>query len=508
MAKTAIIIGAGLGGMATAIRLAHAGWKVKVLEKNMRVGGKLSCAGENGFLWDVGPSLITMPFVLRDLFEAIGHDMEHYLELVPLNPICRYFFPDGKVLNAWADQHHFQIELARLEKDHGESLEAFMRYARGIYDLAGEAYLFPSSRGRFSARALKSLHHLPRALTRATMAQVIKRYFKNPKAQQFFLRYATHNGSSPYLASATFNMVSYIERRDGGWYIRGGIYRLAEALEKCACDLGVEFLLDAEVSEIALRSRGRFSKPRATGALLRSGLRFEGDAVICNTDFHHAWTRLLQKRAHPRAIRRLERQALSSSPFVILWGVKQRFEKLSHHNVFFSSDYPAEFDDIFKKKRPPEEPTIYVGISARSDPTQAPEGQDNYFVLVHTPALEPDHHWDQLRGPYRNRVLDRLEKMGLEGLRRHIVCERVITPSDFAARTNAYRGSIYGAVSHSRSSVLRRPSHRSAEVNGLYFVGGTVRPGGGIPLVLLSARDAAETVISDSEKEPHETGEN
>ncbi|MBI4026427.1 MAG: phytoene desaturase [Verrucomicrobia bacterium] len=501
MAQTAIIIGSGLGGMATAIRLARDQWKVKVLEKNSRVGGKLDCHSKEGFLWDVGPTLVTMPFVLRDLFEYAGHDIEDYLELLSVDPVCRYFYPDGKVINAWANFHHFQIEVARREKDHGEALEGFMRYARSIYDLSVEAHLFrppQTALGYLAPRFLKQAHHLPRLFGRKSMAEVVERHFKDPHIRQLFLRYATTRGSSPYRIPAAFNIIPYVEMQGGGWYIRGGMYLLAEAMEKCARDLGVEFLVGAEVSEITLTQKGRFQTPRANGVVIRGGVRLDADVVICNADAMHAWTRLLSTRRQQAVTRRLDAKPFSSSPFVILWGVKRRYEQLAHHNVFFSSDYLAEFDDLFNRKRPAAEPTVYVCISTRTDPTQAPPGQDNFSVLVHTPAIEPDHHWEQMRLSYRDTILARLEKMGLDGLRHDILCEKVISPADFALRTNAYRGAIYGHATHAVSDIWSRQPNRCAEVSSLYFVGGMTHPGGGIPMVLLSAQRAAAAVNRDA----------
>jgi len=501
MDKTAIVIGAGLGGMATAIRLARQGWQVKVLEKNTRVGGKLDCHCDHGFLWDMGPSTITMPFVLRELFEYAGHDIEDYLELIPVDPVCRYFYPDGKVVNTWSNYHHFQIEVARREKDHGESMENFMRYARGVYDFSGEVNLFrlPATwLGCLGIRFLKKARHLPKVLTRKTMAQTIEHYFKDPHTRQLFLHYATCQGSSPYQAHATLNVLPYLELQDGSWYIRGGIYRLAEALEKCARDLGVEFQLDAEISEITLKGQGAFRKPRATGVVIRGGMHLDASVIVCNADMMHAWTRLLHTKRQAAITRQFDQTPFSNSAFMLLLGIKRRYDKLAHHNVFFSSDYLAEFDDLFHKRRPAAEPTIYVCISGRTDPTQSPAGEDNYFVVVNAPALEQDHHWERMRDSYRNVVLDRLEKMGLEDLKNQIVYEKIITPSDFASRNNAYRGAIYSHAAHSLETTWNRQPNRCKEINGLYFVGGSVQPGGGIPMVLLSARKAAETVVHDS----------
>jgi phytoene desaturase len=502
MSKTAIVIGAGLGGMASAIRLARDGWKVKVLEKNSRVGGKLDCYSDQEFLWDVGPSVINMPFVLRELFEYAGHEIEDYIELVPVDPMGRYFFPDKKTINFWSDSHLLQIEIARREKDQGESLEAFMRYAQGVYDFAAGDRLFTPPRslmGLFAPRFLKHIHHLPKFLNGKSLAKIVDRYFNDPHIRQIFLRYASYIGCSPYRIPSLYAMIPYVELQGGSWYIQGGIYRLAEALQKCAQDLGVEFLFDAEVTEISMLENGGMKKPQTSGVVIRGGVRLDADAVICNADVTHAWARLIHINKQKAISKSLERRPFSSSSFVILCGVKKRFEQLAHHNVFFSSDYLAEADDIYQKKRIPDEPTIYVGISSRTDPTQAPTGQDNYHINVTVPSLEPDHHWEINRDKFRDKVFDRLEFMGLSNLRKHIVCEKVITPSDFSVRTHAYRGAIFGHSVHTISSLFRRPHVRSREVDRLYFVGGSTQPGGGVPMVFLSAQRAVREVISESD---------
>ncbi|MCC7517782.1 MAG: phytoene desaturase [Verrucomicrobiae bacterium] len=499
---TALVVGAGLGGMASAIRLRRAGWKVTVLEKNTRVGGKLDRHAAEGFLWDVGPTAVTLTPVLTELFEHAGQRLEDYLELTPVDPICRSFFPDGKVLNTWSKAHLFQIEIARREQDQGQALEGFLRYARRLHDLGGEAWLYHPPRTPFGflrGNFLKRLRGLPALLSRRTLADVVERRFKNLQVRQVFERYAAYTGSSPFLAPSLLNLIPYIEIQGGSWHLRGGVFRLVEALEKCARELGVEFMFDAEVTSILTERRGRFGAPRARGALVNTRIRMEADAVVCNTDPAHAWTRLLQGLpGASRAFRRLAKRPFSLAPFLILWGVKHRDPRLAHHNVFFSSDLRAESHELVARRRAAQEPTLYVGVSSRTDPTQAPPGQDNYFVMAHVPPLEPDHHWDRDRDAYRDLILARLEKMGLDALRRNIVCEKIITPADFAARVHAFRGAIHGSAFHSFGSVWRRPRARCPGVRGLYFVGGCVRPGGGIPFVLLSAQQTVGAILDDA----------
>lgn len=500
--KTAIVVGAGLGGMASAIRLRRAGWKVVVLEKNMRVGGKLDCHAAGGFLWDIGPTVVTLTPVLTELFEHAGQRLEDYLELVPVDPMCRSFFADGKVLNSWANGHLFKIEIARQEQDQGQALEGYLRYARRLHDLGGEAWLYHPPRtplGFLRWSILKRLGGLPAALSGRSLAAAVERRFTSPHVRRIFERYATWIGSSPYRAPALFNFISYIELQGGGWYLRGGIFRLAEALEKCAREVGVEFVFDAEVSSVLFERAGRLGATRARGVVVKNHIEMKADAVVINADPLHAWNRLLQ--GFPRApaiFRRLQKRPFSLSPFLLLWGVKRRYPQLAHHNVFFSPDSREEFDDIFLRHLPSRAPTIYVGISARTDPTQAPPGQDNYVVLVNTPPIEPDHHWEKERDGYRDLIVRRLESQGLDALGDHIVCEKIITPADFAARTHAFRGAIHGHAFHSRRDVFARPRARCPGIQGLYLVGGGVRPGGGIPLVLLSAQRAVGALLEDA----------
>jgi phytoene desaturase len=499
---SALVIGAGLAGMASAIRLQRAGWKVTVLEKNMRVGGKLDCHAAGGFLWDVGPTVVTLTPVLTELFEHAGQRLEDYLELLPVDPTCRNFFPDGKVLNTWARPHLFQIEIARQEQDQGQALEGFLRYGRRLHDLGGEAWLYHPPRtplGFLRWNFLKRLGGLPSVLSGRTLAASVERRFKSPHVRQLFERYATYTGSSPFRTPSLFNIIPYIEIQGGAWYLRGGIFRLAEALEKCARELGVAFTYGAEATGILTERDGRLGAPRARGAMVNGRIRMEADVVIANADPFHVRARLLQHLpSAARRLRRDRRRPFSLSPFVILWGVKRRYPQLAHHNVFFSSDYREEFEDLFTRHRPAQEPTIYVAVSSRTDPTQAPAGQDNYFVLVNAPAIEPDHHWERDAHPYRDLVLARLEKMGLDSLRDHLACERIITPADFAARTHAFRGAIYGHAFHSLGDVMARPRPRAPEVRGLYLAGGCVRPGGGIPLALLSAQQAVNAALEDA----------
>jgi phytoene desaturase len=481
--KKILVIGAGLGGLAAAIRLARAGHAVEVWEKNGEPGGKLKELRSDGFRWDTGPSLLTMPHVLRELFASAEERMEDHLELVRLDSACRYFWTDGTVIDEdtsfWS-----QPDVAK-----------FLAYARGIYELSGEAYLNhpPGDFWRaFSLRNFLKLRHLGKVATTRTLAAEVERRIADPHLRQVFLRFATYNGSSPYLTPATFNIIPYVESEFGAWYVRGGMAKIAEALTALAQRNGVAFRFNTTATAW-----------NGTEATAHDGTRSRADFLVCNGDVLSSGSRrppgdgispgFLADIFSAKDQQKLLRPPLSNSGFILFLGIRGCDPRLGHHNIFFSDDYPREFTDIHSQKISPGEPTIYISLSSRTDPDHAPQGHDNYFVLVNAPARDPDQAWTQAETHgYRDVVLKRLARFGLDNLPRRIVAERIFTPSDFATRDLAHHGALYGWASHSiRASLFRPPLHASKNV---FFVGGTTHPGGGIPLVLLSGKMVADLI--------------
>jgi phytoene desaturase len=472
-----VIVGAGLGGLATAIRLASAGHRVEVWERNLTLGGKLQEVRDQGFRWDVGPSLLTMPAVLENLFTAAGRQLTDYLTLVPLETTCRYRWADGTVIDEdaafWA-----RPEVAR-----------FLHYAQGIYELSGEAYLHypPEEFWRaFTLRSLPALRHLPKVATTQTLAEKVDSFFTDPHLRQLFYRFATYNGSSPYRTPATFNIIPYVEQHFGGWYPRGGLARIPEALGKLALELGVTFHFDTTVSSY-------------DGRVLRAtnGISAKPKAVICNQDVLMAAQTWLASSYTQKQRDSFQREPLSCSGFVVLLGVNRRYPQLAHHNIFFSEDYAQEFTDIFNRQRLPEKPTIYVSVTSRTDPEHAPVGMDNYFVLVNSPSLAPDRLSEAKIETYAQAIIERLEKCGLEDLPKHVISLRTLTCHEFATRDLSHHGSLYGWASHSIRASLLRPPLQHPNWKQVYFVGGTTHPGGGIPLVLLSAQMVANKILRE-----------
>jgi phytoene desaturase len=471
--KRILVIGAGLGGLAAAIRLARAGHAVELWEKNGAAGGKLQELRDGGFSWGTGPSLLTMPQVLRDLFAAAGEPIEDHLTLTRLDSCCRYFWTDGTVIDE--DAAFWQRP----------EVAAFLDYARGIYELSGDAYLTrpPGEFWRaFTPASWPKLRHLGKVATTRTLAREVERRFTDPHVRQILLRFATYNGSSPYQTPATFNIIPFVEAEFGGWYVRGGLPEISRALVRVAEKLGVTM-------RYGLTATG-WANGTATA---HGGATTRADLLVCNGDVLAARQSFLP--VAPAAREKLLAPPLSTSGFILFLGVRGRDSRLGHHNIFFSDDYPREFSEIHDARKNPTEPTIYISISAQSDSNHAPPEHDNYFILVNVPARAEPWTPGETR-EFRDRVVARLATFGL-GLAGRIVAEHAFTPTDFARRDLAHQGALYGWASHSiRASVLRPPL-RAPERHDTYFVGGTTHPGGGIPLVLLSARMVADMIARE-----------
>ena len=467
--KQVLVVGAGIGGLAVAIRLAARGYRVRVLERQEQVGGKLNLLEMQGFRFDTGPSLITMPYVFRDLFQAAGRRLEDYVDMVPLDPTCRYFYRDGTMLNAWHDREQLAAEFARLNPSDGEALHSFLEYAGMLFQAAADPFLYHSLgsplavmrtfmryvlNGNADADALAGdmeqdnnttfsrLKAVLAALAPTTLDSSVRKFFEDEHLRQLFDRYATYNGSSPYRVASVYSIIPYVELAAGGWYLRGGIYTLARALERLARELGVCIETGCNVRRILVE------RDAARGVVLDDGRVLRCDVVIANSDVVTTHRELLSPAAQDEWVtRRLERLEPSCSGFVLLLGVDRQYPQLAHHNILFSDDYPAEFADLFKRRVPVRNPTIYICATSRTDPTQAPPGHENLFVLVNAPYLTDESDWQREAPAYRETILDLLThypQAELGDLREHIVCEAMITPADFRDRYGANRGSIYG----------------------------------------------------------------
>jgi phytoene desaturase len=491
-----VVIGAGMGGLAAAVRLAVAGIRVTLFEQGAQPGGKLNRWTRDGWTFDTGPSLLTMPWVLRDLFAEAGASLDDFLTLDPVDPICRYFFADGTHLDLTTDSARMATNIEALAPRDVPAFFRFLAYAADLYALAGEPFLrYPirpatlrQRRGDLFRYGLR-LRDLPKIASPRTVHQTVSHFFSDPRLRQVFDRYATYNGSSPYRAPAAFCLIPFVEFATGAWHPRGGMYRIAEALVALAQRVGAEVHCETRVARV-MHGAGR-----ATGVQLASGEIVLADAVIANVDVLTAYERLIDDA--PPAIERtrvaLRRLEPSYSAFVLLLGMRGTFPQLPHHSIFFSEDYRAEFRDLVDRRVPPTDPTIYICRATATDPSAAPMGCDNLFVMVNVPYRDGRTDWSDVTAWYRDRVLEALRRRGI-ALAASVAVEDIWTPARLETAYGAQRGAIYGFASNTPRAAFLRPSNRSAALTGLYFAGGSTHPGGGVPLALLSGRIAADLV--------------
>ncbi len=492
-----IVIGAGVGGLAAAIGLAARGAQVTVLEKNSTLGGKLNQWEHGGFRFDTGPHVLTMLWALDEVFSSAGRRLSDVLELVRLPTVCRYHFEDGQTLDAPGDPE----DAARAIRDFAPGDEAgfrrFLEYARQVSDATTEPFLrqdFGASvRGVPTPAQWGQLQEFLALKPWRTLRDVVREHFRDPRLRQVFELYALYSGSHPARASGIFATVADVQWRQGTFYVQGGLYKLAEALRDAAESVGVRFQTDTAAAEIIVKAG------RARGVETQSGERLFADAVVCNADALGAITSLVPARARKRwTERRVAKIEPSTSAFLLLLGVQGEYPQLAHHNSFLAADGEAEFEAIFDAQVPAADPTVGVACQSVTDPTKAPPSCSNLFVMTNPPALSPHFDWRTEAPRCRDSVLTKLERMGLADLRKRIVAEQMWTPLELESRYGAYRGAIYGLSSNGWRQGFLRPPQVSPDVDGLYYVGGSTHPGGGVPLCALSGTNAARRIIKDS----------
>jgi len=482
----ALVVGAGIGGLAAAIRLAAAGRTVRVLEKNPHPGGKCDFLQKDGFHFDLGPSVLTLPFVMDDLFKAAGKRREDYLEIEPVEPGCSYFFADGSRFDAPGTMDDFEKAVAGHFPKDIDGFRRFRSHVERLWEVSGPAFLFhrPGLRALAAIPWLRALRTLPDLLP-GRMHDRLKHYFKDPRLIQLFARFATYNGSDPYRTPATFNVVAHAELAFGSWRCIGGMHALPLALDRLAEDCGVDRRYGVSAEEV------RFDGKSPTGVISSDGSFNKANAVVCNLDAVTARTGKLLA-SHPRSKtwrKKLGKVEASSSGFVLLAALSRRHPELACHNVFFSADYRKEFRELFTDPRPLETPTLYVSRPASAENTLAPEGKEGWFVLVNSPSLQRQEDWDE--HGYAKRITGMLkDRCGLS--RGEIEWTQFHGPTFYRDRYGAWHGSLYGPSSNPFRQAFLRAANRPHDAPGLFFAGGSSHPGGGIPLVLLSGKIAAE----------------
>ena len=488
-ARRAVVIGAGIGGLAAAIRLAHAGWQVTILEQHQGPGGRAGRWKSDGFTFDTGPSLVMMVEYWEKLFADVGRRLEDYVSLVQVDPGYRIHFPDGSSHDRTSNLNRLIAGCEALEPGSGPGLLAFLARAGTMYR-DGLQFISRNLHRPTSMLGLANLGIVTGGGL-GDMQKLVGRFFRDERLRQSFSFQTLYLGLSPYDALGIYSLLPYVEVAGGIFYPMGGMYELPLALERLARELGVEFRYGAKVARLEKATR------TVNGAIVDSGERVPADLVVCNADLPQAYATLLDD-PYPG----IEEKRFSCSAVLLYLGTNRTWPHLLHHNFVVGRDMRTGCDDLFTRHRMPDDPPFYVVATSRTDPTQAPPGGENLFVLVLAPSQPADRaHWVDwsVEGPrVEAQTIERMERtLGLTGLRSHIVTRKRVTPDDFRMNFGNIRGEAFG-LSHNFAQVgYFRPHNRHASLRNLYFVGQSTHPGCGLPMVLISADCVVQRIASE-----------
>ena len=484
----AIVVGAGIGGLATALRLANANHSVDVYEQSASLGGKLNVFNQNGYRFDAGPSLFTLPHLVEELV-ALSKAHPDRFQYHTLDRSCHYFWDDGTRFTAWFDKEALANEIkTKLGVDPTPTLR-HLDHSAFLYDTTSALFMERSLhrwKSYVSKDVIKALVNVFKLDLTTSMHAANRRTLNHPKLVQLFDRYATYNGSDPYRAPGVLNIIPHLEHNIGTFLPKGGMYSITETVAELAREKGVRFHLNAPVKRIVT------DNGMAKGIETENGF-VAADVVVSNADVFTTYRHLLPQEAAPGKV--LERER-STSALIFYWGIAHSFEELHLHNIFFSNDYAEEFELLKAGKRISDDPTVYINITSKLEPNDAPPGHENWFVMINVPA-HFDQDWDTLIPEARAAILAKLSKvlgMDVEPL---ITTEALLEPRTIESKTASHRGALYGTASNDRMAAFLRHPNFSRSIKGLYFCGGSVHPGGGIPLCLLSARIVHELIESD-----------
>lgn len=493
MQKRVGIIGAGLGGLSAAIYLKDFGYDVEIFEKNSNAGGKVNQYKNDEFTFDTGPSLLTMPTVVDDLLASCGLSFDDFPEIIPIEPIARNFFSDGTVMDTSSDVKKMIEEISHLSEEDALNYSSYLKYSKAIYDNSSELFLFEpihEVKRLIRNHDISNLMNIFKLDVFSNVHRSNNRFFKDKKTLQLFDRYATYNGSNPYSAPATLNIIPYVEFGLGGYYIQGGMYKLIEYLENRIKEMGIKIHYNSPVDEIIIENK------QAIGLKIDNE-KISYDYILSNADVVYTFDELIHGyNFHSNRLKKLEP---SLSGMVFLWGVEGNYNTLIHHNVFFSENYYKEFETIFTNRMPPDDPTVYIAITSKKDKKHAPDGHENWFVLVNMPYLEKEINWKEVENKMKEKIFEKLKNYGIN-IQDKIKTEKILNPIDLEKMYNTNKGSIYGISSNTKTTAFRRPANKNKLIKNLYFAGGSVHPGGGMPLVILSGKHAA-TLIYENDYE-------
>jgi phytoene desaturase len=477
--KKAVVIGAGLGGLSVAIRLAVKGYDVTVYESNSHPGGKMNTLQLGDYRFDTGPSLFTMPELVQELFDLTGYNIDDFFKYKQLDTTCKYFFEDNTIINAYSNAEKFSDEVLKKTNVKKHTVLSYLKKSKFIYDTTAFLFLNKSLhklKTYFSIKVLFSMFKLPFMGVFTSMNQANKNQFKDPKIVQIFNRFATYNGSNPFLAPAILNIIPHLEFNKGAYFPEKGMYSIAESLFELSKKMGVKFEFNTKVDSIETKGN------TCIGIKINEKLVLS-DLIVSNADVYFTYKNLLKQ---PLKAKKILSQQRSTSALIFYWGIKDEFKNLDLHNILFSEDYENEFSSLHKGTIS-SDPTIYINITSKLKSSDAPNSGENWFVMINVPYND-NQNWDKLIEESRENIIlkiNRILKTDIESL---IEKEQVLEPRIIESVTGSFKGSLYGTSSNSRMAAFFRHPNFSKELNNLYFCGGSVHPGGGIPLALSSAK--------------------
>ena len=481
-----VVIGSGVAGMATAIRLAVQGHHVDVFEKNSYPGGKLSAFEQNGFLFDAGPSLFTQPKNIEALFELAEENIADYFTYLPIDIACKYFYENGKVLEAFTNPVLFAQALHEQLGELPEKTVAYLKESQKIYNNIGSIFLNHSlhkSKTWLNKRIFKAVAATKFSYLFKSLHHHNTKKFRSPEAVQLFNRYATYNGSNPYKAPGMLSLIPHLEYNEGSFYPKGGMVSITNALYKLAVKKGVQFHFNQPVQNIIEHEK------KVKGVVVNK-INIDADIVVSNMDVYFTYKHLLNNFV---AANKIIQQERSSSALVFYWGMKKEFPELHLHNILFSKNYAAEFDCLFQKKTLYNDPTVYINITAKMESGFAPVGKENWFVMINAPA-NTGQQWEQLVQQAKLNIIKKLSRLLKTDIESLIETESVLDPVLIEEKTASYQGSLYGTSSNSKLAAFLRHPNFNSTISNLYFCGGSVHPGGGIPLCFKSAQIVSELI--------------
>ncbi|MFM8640456.1 MAG: phytoene desaturase family protein [Planctomycetota bacterium] len=501
--QTAIVIGGGLAGLAAATELAARGVRVTVVERNHHLGGKMNVLTEKGFTFDMGPTILTMPNVVRGIIQRAGRNVSDYVDLVRLDPQWRCMYEDGTVIDLLERPEEMAAAMDRQFPGTGAGAgwKSFVDYSRRMFRLSGKVFFFKDLGGVWDLMR-KPPTNEPGLLKdvlamrmHSTVGATIEKHIHEPHLRQLSEHFLQYVGSSPFLSPAILTLIAAAQVDDGCWYAMGGTRKVANALERILREERAEIITGVGVRRLVVDGDA------VRGVELDDGRTLAADVVVSNCDVQRTYRDLDGSARGMAEQQRIGADYTPACSGVVLYlGLDRQYDHLLHHDFLFSRDSEHEFDDIYRQGIPARDPTIYLCVPSRTDPSQAPAGCEAFYALIHTPYMRAGQRWEGPGGlmeQYRPVLIDKLKRMGMPDIERHIVVERHLTPQGIEKWYNAEGGAIYGLASHGRLKGGFKPRNRSRVYRNLYLAGGSTNPGPGVPMVLMSGVTAADAVCED-----------